>query len=219
MRKRLRIPRQGERFGLLTVVSNDEIVGSRKACKCRCDCGREKVVRNEHLVKGQIKSCGCLVALKARARLTKHGGKGSPLYTIWKGMRERCNNPNAACADNYCNKGIRVCKEWDDFAKFREWALLNNYSKGLTLDRIDNNNGYCPSNCRWASKREQTANRHVSIRVELDGKSIMLVELAKKAGIPYGTLYDRYRRGLRGGCLLSELPERHQQQKQGEREK
>ena len=195
MRKLLKKPERGQRFGMLVVLDNSRTVGRRKACECRCDCGTVKTIRNEHLAKGLIRSCGCLQRKAAKDAHTTHGGKGTRLYTIWKGMRERCNNPKSSGAKNYHDRGIRITPEWDDFSRFRKWALASGYAAGLTIDRIDVRKGYCPSNCRWASRKEQSANRRNTITVVEGGRRVRLSELSERTGISYGTLYDRMSRG------------------------
>ena len=91
-----------------------------------------------------------------------HGQYKTRLYAIWRNMRERCNNPHKQFAA-WHGRGIKVCTEWDDFAVFREWALSHGYSEGLSIDRIDNDKGYTPSNCRWVTMKEQNANRRCII--------------------------------------------------------
>lgn len=195
MRKLLPVPEVGQTFGHLTVTDNAKFIGKRKASECRCSCGRTKTVRNEHLVKGLILSCGCLVRKVAADKHFKHGGKGTRLYRIWKGMRERCNNPNSCASKNYHSKGIRIEEVWNDFSAFREWAILHGYNDSLTIDRIDSNMGYSPQNCRWCDRAGQSENRSVTKRVVVDGKTTTLASLSKSTGIPYGTLYDRLSHG------------------------
>lgn len=195
----------GCRFERLEVVAEaDDIIsrsGYRTACwECKCDCGNNIVVRGKSLMSGETKSCGCLQKELASARLTKHGGFGSRLYAVWNSMRQRCNNPNHHAYKNYGGRGIRICSEWDDFEKFKYWAIQNGYDETAkrgecTLDRIDVNGNYCPENCRWANMKEQSSNRRDSIILNLDGQKKSLMDWADVFGVNYCTAWKRFSNG------------------------
>lgn len=155
----------GQKFSRLTVVAYapDYISPCGKHwtnCICRCDCGKNIVVRASSLRSGLTKSCGCLNREKAGSNLRKHGlSHRDPLYTVWKGMRERCTNPKQPHWRRYGGRGIRVCEEWNDFTAFRAWALENGWRPRLTIDRIDNDRGYSPDNCRVVTFKENNDHR------------------------------------------------------------
>lgn len=109
-------------------------------------------------------------------------------------MKSRCLNENVPCYDKYGGKGVIICPEWlASFDAFREWAMLNGYADNLTLDRIDVNGDYSPSNCRWIAMPEQAKNKEHSIWVVVDGRKMQLKELSDISGISYSTLYWRYK--------------------------
>lgn len=123
---------------------------------CRCSCGKERIVYGGSLRIGRSKSCGHYYRARGNP---KHGGRWTKLYMVWASMRSRCFTVSNKNYENYGGRGITVCKEWDDFSVFREWALANGYKQGLSIDRIDNDGNYEPSNCRWATPHEQRINQ------------------------------------------------------------
>ena len=132
----------------------------------------------------------------------KHGGwiKDRTLYGIWGGMRSRCSNPNHQLYKNYGGRGIKVCKEWNNFRVFREWAITNGYVEGnnrakCSIDRIDVNGDYEPSNCRWATAKEQMNNTRRNVVVEYDGKKMTLAQWADSLGMKYSSFMSRWSRG------------------------
>ena len=159
----------GKRFGRLVVLAEaDKGAQGKRRWLCVCDCGGFTVTGKSNLISGNTKSCGCLHGEMAAQRQYKHGGKGTRLYNIWKNARQRCRNTHNP---DYCKwygvRGIKFTQEWDDFSKFREWALANGYTDTLTLDRIDPNGDYGPDNCRWATWAEQRHNQRRSKEVVL----------------------------------------------------
>ena len=140
----------------------------------KCYCGKEWSANISDITTGHIKSCGCLF----NKGNTKHGLKKHPLYTHWRGMRQRCNDSNHHKYKNYGGRGIKVCKEWnEDFLPFYKWAIENGYSKGLSIDRINNDGGYNPSNCRWITVAENS--RHKST-IRINEKIIKEIKEARK---------------------------------------
>ena len=121
-----------------------------------------------------------------------HGLSGTRIYHIWEGIKKRCYNQNEKCYCHYGGRGIIVCDEWeDDFLAFYRWAMANGYSDELTIDRIDNDGNYEPSNCRWATTKEQSTNRRNNQYVTYDGQRITIKELSEKTGISYPVLRKR----------------------------
>lgn len=202
----------GNTYGRLTVVDTAEDLVSASGYhtvmwKCRCECGELVTVRGKSLKGGVTKSCGCFQRDEMSERASKHGGFGSRLYAVWNSMRQRCNNENHRAYENYGGRGISICKEWDDFSKFREWAASSGYDETAprgkyTLDRVDVNGDYSPSNCRWVDMRSQANNRRCSIQLEHDGETLNLHEWAERVGLDYTTIWKRYSKGLPADEIL-----------------
>ena len=151
----------GKKFGRLTVVGYSH-KDSHGACywECVCKCGSPLIVRGQNLRSGHTQSCGCLQKERVAVANMTHGLKGTRLYRIWIDMKGRCYNPKATCHKDYGGRGITVCDEWkDNFQAFYDWAMPNGYRDDLSIDRIDVNGNYEPSNCRWATASEQQKNK------------------------------------------------------------
>lgn len=194
--KKLEI-KQGDKFGKWTIIEemSPKIISGkpRRMFRCQCECGNIGEVqlaclRNKHSI-----SCGCEQKKRVAKAQFKHGfADKHPLYSTWKNMKKRCNNPNATEYENYGGRGICVCKDWsNNFKSFYNWAINNGWSKKLIIDRIDNNGNYCPENCRWTNVKTQVNNKTNNHYIKYNENIYTLSTLAKYLNIPYNVI--RYR--------------------------
>ena len=189
----------GQRFGRLTVIEDD---GKRTnkgmvMWHCICDCGKHVHVPTSYLTTGDTRSCGCLFKETAKQPSTLRHGDASPngkyarIYESWHQMKKRCNNPKDRNYHNYGGRGISVCDEWNRYENYRDWALKNGYSDELTIDRIDVNGNYEPSNCRWADSITQGNNRRSNRNVEYRGEIHTVKEWSRITGLSPGVIARR----------------------------
>jgi hypothetical protein len=188
----------GQKFGRLTVIERAENKGHEPTWICKCECGNLKRVIGAELRKGNTTSCGCYAKEVTSKRLKgktphnkRHGMTGTRIYKIWVEIKSRCNNPNDSSFKRYGGKGISVFKEWDNFDAFYDWSMSNGYAENLTIDRIDNNKGYSPDNCRWVTMKEQANNKTNNHIVVYKGKEYTISQLAEIYGVPYKKLWKR----------------------------
>lgn len=187
-----KIEMTGLRFGRLVVLRDSGIRTDRKVVwTCVCDCGEEVNVIGTSLRSGLTQSCGCLKLEK----ITKHGESKTRLYSHWECMISRASNPNNARSHRYLERGIVVCEEWKEYKNFSKWAKENGYSDDLSLDRIDNDGDYKPSNCRWVDSKTQGNNRSTNNNITFNGKTQTLTQWAEEVGINKSTLSKRIHRG------------------------
>ena len=185
----------GKRFGKLYVIKRGEArgVSGNVHWLCECDCGRTKNVSSRSLRKGSTKSCGCLH--KNNFEPT-HGKSNTRLYKIWMGMKMRCYNPKNVSYKNYGARGIKVCNEWlNDFENFYNWAIDNGYQDALSIDRIDVNENYTPSNCRWATRLEQNNNSRHNTYLTFNGETKTIKQWSLSTSIKETTIISRLQYG------------------------
>lgn len=189
----------GNRYGTLTVLEPVRQPDKQVKWKCKCDCGSVKDYFKSSLL--SIQSCGCLARKKSAEVHTTHGKSKSRLFHVWMSMKQRCNNENAHAYEDYGGRGIKVCDEWvSDFEAFEKWALENGYDenaegKSCTLDRIDVNGNYEPSNCRFISNGEQQGNKRNNVYVVYNGERATIAEWARRTGLTHSTIRCRLLRG------------------------
>ena len=202
MRKNAVYVQPGDCFGRLTVIKELQPPNKERWILCKCSCGQEKKIRLYNLTKGNIRSCGCLRRERVAEQNYKHGfttRKDGPdrLYKIWSSMKARCLNPNIAAYPRYGGRGIKICDEWlNSYTAFRTWALSNGYNDTLSIDRIDNDKGYSPENCRWADRVTQQNNRSFNHKVTFNNETHTFAEWEKITGIKQVTIRQRLSRGL-----------------------
>lgn len=188
----------GRRFGRLVATSRAPNAKSGVAWHCRCDCGALRVVLGTNLQEGRTKSCGCLNV--ETVKLAKHGhdrkGQRSPTYRTWVSMISRCHDQNVKSFAGYGAKGITVCQRWRScFEHFL--ADMGERPAGCTIDRIDNDRGYFPGNCRWLDAFGQARNKRNTVMVTIaDGSRIPLWDAAIAAGLKPMTVHARRARGV-----------------------
>lgn len=186
----------GQRFGRLTVISQSGSSNhGRRLWKCKCDCGNETILNTTVLVSGTTKSCGCLKVEVARDRMRTHGMSHSRLFSIWTAMKQRCYNKNFEQYNHYGGRGITVCDEWiNNFQAFYDWAIKNGYAEDLTIDRIENDKGYSPDNCRWVTNKAQQNNKRTNRILTLNGETHTASEWSEIIGISRKLIEDRVTR-------------------------
>lgn len=196
----------GQSFGRLLVLSLEKRNGTNTTWNCECVCGNKKVILGRLLRNGGTKSCGCLSIEDKKTRHITHGQSKTRLYSVWAQMIKRCHNEKYFQYYLYGGRDIKVHPQWkEDFKSFYEWSMENGYEEHLTIDRIEVNDNYNPSNCRWVTMKTQQNNRRNNIVVEINGELMTIAELSEKTNINSKVLYARYGKGWRGEKLIQPL--------------
>lgn len=184
----------GLRFGRLTALSYRRM-GKRTYWDCVCDCGNRHAAETNLLRRGNIKSCGCWNKERSSIENRTHGETKTRLYRIWRAMIDRCERKKSAAYKNYGGRGIKVCERWrEDFLAFKEDMGVP--AKGLSIDRINNDGNYEPSNCRWADYKTQSLNKRSNVLYELNGRKMPMKMWAEEIGIPEITIRKRLQSGV-----------------------
>ena len=183
----------GQRFGRLVVLEDTKIMVPKRTQtyqKCLCDCGNIVIVPKSYLKSEHTRSCGCWV----KEMHTTHGLSQSRIYKVYSGMKKRCYDKNHKLYNRYGGRGITVCDEWaKDFMNFYNWSMVNGYQDNLTIDRIDNDKGYSPDNCRWVTMLEQAQNTSKNVNITYKGKTQTISAWSRETGIPQNTISRRFR--------------------------
>lgn len=191
-------------FGKLTVIAyaygtprKDKPTSKIHWWKCQCACGKTKVIRGNDLVTGKITSCRCVQRNRVRQRMTTHGDTGSPEHRTWKELHRRCHNEKSGSYKNYGKRGIKICARWRGrygFANFL--ADMGRMPKpGMQIDRENNNGDYTPTNCRWATRKQNCRNKRNNRLITHAGIACTIAEWAETLSINYHTIRSRLRRG------------------------
>lgn len=200
----------GEKVSRYTVLERIRERGTKTKTyyRCICECGTEKTVRASVLGVTTF-SCGCLNKELSAARVvkmnTKHGKSRTPIYTIWNHMVERCYKEYSSRYKNYGARGIKVCEEWLEASKFINWAYSNGYKEGLSLERVDVNGNYEPSNCKFIELKYQARNKVNTVWLEYNGSKITIPELSELSGISQSCIYKRHLRGKKNDELIKPM--------------
>lgn len=196
----------GDKFGRLSPVGVPFMLGEHQHVVCQCECGNHVVSHVGGLKSGKSRSCGCLQRQLASERLRTHGETGTRLFNIWSTMKARCSWSGHIGFSYYGGRGIRVCEEWQRYETFRNWALANGYRDDLTIDRVDNDGNYEPSNCRWSSPSEQCNNRSNNRSLTAFGKTKNLIQWVRdeRCIVSEETLTSRLHRGWEVERALTE---------------
>jgi hypothetical protein len=196
----------GFKYNRLTVINlSKKRNGNRKNYDCLCDCGKFVTVIGSSLIRGTTKSCGCYQKEMARKAKTTHGLSYSSEHNIWSNMIARCGKVQNNRYHRYGGRGIYVCKRWaSSFQNFYS-DMGDRPSSKHTIDRIDNNKGYSPKNCRWATQKQQSRNTSRNVYMVENGEKIIVADFEKKYNLYRGAIYYFMRSGLNNDQILEKV--------------
>ena len=198
-----RLTNIGDRYGNVVVLSFKYKKDGRDMWECQCDCGKIFIARGSNLRSGNTKSCGCNFRKNARLYHIKHNNCNSRLYHIWHSIKQRCLDKNRPEYNRYGGRGITICNEWiNDFQAFYDWAMANGYQDNLSIDRIDNDRGYFPENCRFVTRDVQQNNTRYNHKITIDGETKNITQWAREYNLNVSTLWLRIKKGWSKDRLL-----------------
>lgn len=175
----------GKKIGRLTVLSLNS-KGKRTYWNCVCDCGKNKIIDGQHLRSKKTISCGCFSIERFTKFSQTHSKSHTRIYNIWCGIKTRCFDKHCKSYKNYGGRGITICDEWkNDFMSFYNWSMENGYREDLTIDRINNDGNYEPSNCRWANKYTQSNNTRRNVIIDFEGEKYSAKQFCSLLNINY----------------------------------
>lgn len=196
-----KIELKGQKIGRLMVI---EECGKDKhrniLWRCKCDCGNEVIAKGCDLNRKHLLSCGCYQKEMASKANITHGAtinrKTPKLYMVWSDMRARCHNKKHHAYKWYGGKGVNVCQDWLDYINFQKWAYQNGYEEGLTIDRIDSDKDYCPENCRWATRKEQSNHLSSCVFFKFNNELLNITQFCEKYYVTPSTFYKYARKNI-----------------------
>jgi hypothetical protein len=196
----------GSIFGRWRVLGNGD---ARHYWLCKCECGTEKSVYAYSLLRGRSTSCGCFMSEWIASKNYRHGAAlagsmRSRTYNIWANVKSRCQNPNHHKYPSYGGRGIEMCQRWQTFENFR--ADMGEAPDGHSIDRIDNEKGYTPDNCRWAGRIAQANNTRANRFITIDGRTQTLAQWSRESGVQPQTIARRLRVGMDARLAVFTMP-------------
>lgn len=187
----------GIKFNRITVIGKSHKGPNGWLWRCACSCGGSLLMLQYDILKGKTKSCGCYHGEQVSARLvlrnTTHGLSKTREYKIWQGIKKRVFNQKSQAFSRYGGRGITLSKDWESFENF--YSDMGKCPDNYSLDRIDNEKGYCKQNCRWADGKTQANNKRTNRILTVNGESLTMAQAAEKYGVGYQSLFNRLKSG------------------------